>query len=950
MLSLIILVFFNPFAFSQKKDSFIQDSLLSVQLYKKGIAEGRLGDYEGAINSFNQVYRIYQKLYGSNSPLLAYPLTNLGIQYKNLRSLDKAIEIYKKAETLYIGAFGENYPLLGAVYANMANIYRNTGDYSKALEYQVNAYRILCKDSVKLNIGFQNAKFNIAEVRLKLGQNIEAIRFAKSNLKTTLPRLKPRIFDLIALAYRNEGQFELSNENYLNSIKSWIDLYGDANVELVDEYLAYSSFLLLQKQFEKAFLYSGKAQTIVLKFFGEKSVAYSEVQTNFGDYYYQKNIAAQKIDDFRSQQKANLYKAIQYYQNAIISLVGSFDIKNPLVDPPLKNIISEIQLVDAFKKKALAMEKIGDIFRSEFDSKNAEKYFNASLSSLSKATQLIHRLRIGFENEESKLFFSKNQESTFFDAIRISNKMYQQTKDEQFVNMAFGFSERSKASNLLASVKDVKAKEFGEIPDSLLQRENYLKINVANYTSMLFEENNQQKPDSQRVNLYNSKIFKLNREYDQLIKYFEKSYPGYYSYKYENRIISIKEVQSKLRSRDALIEYVVNEPGSKKDVGELYRFVITKDAVNFSMEVIDSTYEQNIDFVHAFLTGQNYLFTKKKDYVHYSLSGYNLYKKLIKPVFYMIDGKDLTIMPDDKLSYIPFDALLTQLPDTNKMDFRNLNYLIRDFAINYSYSATLLYDFQNKNKRSENDLIAFSPEYIATELRTDRENSEKYFFSPLLGAEEEVKNISKSINTVAFAGSLAQESTFKDKAPDFDILHLAMHTIINDSLPMFSKLVFSKPDKNSSDDGFLNTYEIYNIKLNARLAVLSACETGSGKLQKGEGVMSLARGFIYAGCPSIVMTLWPVEDKSGAEIMTSFYSYLAKGKRKDVALRMAKLKHLELSDPLMAHPHYWLGYVSIGNQEPLYLSKDVYFIIFLFIAIIGVFVDRYYRKKKAHRN
>jgi CHAT domain-containing protein len=172
-----------------------------------------------------------------------------------------------------------------------------------------------------------------------------------------------------------------------------------------------------------------------------------------------------------------------------------------------------------------------------------------------------------------------------------------------------------------------------------------------------------------------------------------------------------------------------------------------------------------------------------------------------------------------------------------------------------------------------------------------------YYFSPLPGASEEVENISSHIKTTAFADYLAQENTFKEQAPDFDILHLAMHTIINDSLPMFSKLVFSKPDENTTDDGFLNTYEIYNMKLSARMAVLSACETGSGKLQKGEGVMSLARGFIYAGCPAIVMTLWQVEDKSGSEIMGNFYSYLSKGKRKDVALRMAKLKHLDLSDP-----------------------------------------------------
>ena len=944
-----IQVLINPLVFSQKSDSFVQDSLMSLKIHAKGVATGRLGDYEESINYFNQVYRIYQKLYGDNSLRLASPLINMGIQYKNLRSLDKAIEVYKNAETIIIGSSGEDYPLLGAVYTNIGNIYRLTGDYNKALEYQLNAYRILRNDSVRLNANFQDAKYNIIETQLRIGENTEAIRFAQSNLKTTLPRLKPRIYDLIAFAYRNEGNFELSEKNYLNAIKSWVDLYGNDNVELVDEYLAYSSLLLSQKQFEKALLYSTKAQALVMKFFGEKSTAYSEVQSNFGDYYAMKNVEAQKINDFRRQQKNNLNQAIRYYQNAIVSLVDSFEIKDPFVDPPLKNIISEIQLAEVLRKKALTMEKMGDIFLSEFDYKNSAKYFDTSLRTLTKTTQIIHQLRIGFENEDSKLFFAQNQESTFFDAIRISYKMYEKTKDRQYANMAFEFAERSKASNLLASLKDVKAKEFGGIPDSLLKREDYLKINIANYTSMLFEENHEQKPDSQRVNLYSSKIFKLNNEYNRLIDYFERSYPEYYAFKHENKIIGIKEVQSKLRERDALIEFVVDEPKSGSDHGELYRFVITKDAVDFSMSIIDSNYEKSIDFVFEFLTGTNYLFTKKRDFVRYAVSGYSLYEKLLKPVSKMLYGKDLTIIPDDKLSYIPFDALLMQLPDTSKMDFRNLNYLVRDYAINYSYSSTLLFDFQDKTKNSSKKLIAFSPQYIDNELRTDKESSKKYFFSSLPGASEEVKNVSSYIKTTAFADFLAQEETFKEKAPDFDILHLAMHTIINDSLPMFSKLVFSQPGKNSSDDGFLNTYEIYNMKLNARLAVLSACETGSGKLQKGEGVMSLARGFIYAGCPSIVMTLWQVEDKSGVEIMRNFYSYLSKGKRKDVALRMAKLKHLDSSDPLMAHPHYWLGYVNIGNPESLYTSKDVYFVIFLFITAIIVSIDWYYRKKKPRK-
>ena len=720
--------------FALDKKRIDQDSLMSIKLQKDGIAAGRLGDFELALNNFEQVYRLRQKMFGANSVRLASPLINIGIQYKNLGNFDKAIESYKKAEYLCINNLGDNDPMLGTAYVNLGNIFRLSGDYNQALEYQKNAYRILQKDSVKYNSNFQDSKVSIAEIQLKLGFNKEAIRFAKTNLKNTLPRLKPVLFDLIALAYRNEGEYTLSEQNYLSAINSWIKLYGDDNIELISEYLAYSSFLMSQKSYEEALLYSTKAKSIVLKFYGEKSTTDAEVQSNFGDYYYLKNSEAGQIDDFRMQRKKYLTEALQYYQNSIVSLIDSFQIKDPFVEPPLKNVISEIQLVDVFKKKALSMEKLADIYLSEFDYRNSIRCYNASLKSLSNAVELIHRLQIGFENEESKFFLSQNQESTFSEAINISFKLYSQTKKVEFIEQAFEFSERSKSSSLLASVKDVKAKEFGGIPDSLMKKENILKGNIANYNSMLFEENHSEAPDSQKVNLYSAKIFKYNEEYNRLIDSFEKLFPQYYALKYENKVVGIKEIQSKINNRQSLLEYFVHEPESKTSKGEIYRFLITKDSVNFSKEIIDHSFEKNILSVHDFLISPNYLYTKKKDFVDYSVAAYDLYEKLIKPVAKKLNGTSLTIIPHDKLSYIPFDALLTQLPDTSVMNFRNLNYLVRDYAINYSYSATLLYDYFDQKKRSSKSLLVFSPLYNSQESRIDPETAVSYFLNPLPGA------------------------------------------------------------------------------------------------------------------------------------------------------------------------------------------------------------------------
>jgi len=115
------------------------------------------------------------------------------------------------------------------------------------------------------------------------------------------------------------------------------------------------------------------------------------------------------------------------------------------------------------------------------------------------------------------------------------------------------------------------------------------------------------------------------------------------------------------------------------------------------------------------------------------------------------------------------------------------------------------------------------------------------------------------------------------------------------------------------------------MKFNARMAVLSACNSGGGYLYKSEGTMSLARAFLYSGCPSLVMTLWSVADKSSAAIMIGFYHNLLKGKTKDVALREAKLEYIQsLKRPVNAHPAYWQGFVSIGDQSSLFSPFELY--------------------------
>jgi CHAT domain-containing protein len=194
--------------------------------------------------------------------------------------------------------------------------------------------------------------------------------------------------------------------------------------------------------------------------------------------------------------------------------------------------------------------------------------------------------------------------------------------------------------------------------------------------------------------------------------------------------------------------------------------------------------------------------------------------------------------------------------------------------------------------------LAFAPQYSSTEINlknyrqlVTRQRYRKNLY-PIPGAKEEVESIKKLINTDIYEGLTATETNFKKIAGNYDILHLAMHTVIDNTDPMYSKLIFTL-DNDTVNDGLLNTYEIFGLKLKARMVVLSACSTGNGEISKGEGVISLARGFVYSGVSSLVMTLWEVEDKSGAILMKDFYINLLKGQSKSAALRNAKIKFIK---------------------------------------------------------
>jgi CHAT domain-containing protein len=327
-------------------------------------------------------------------------------------------------------------------------------------------------------------------------------------------------------------------------------------------------------------------------------------------------------------------------------------------------------------------------------------------------------------------------------------------------------------------------------------------------------------------------------------------------------------------------------------------------------------------------------------------ASHKFYRHLLEPFMRDADKvKRLTVVPDGMLNYIPFEVLISEVPqesDSINVLYSDLPFLIKKYQINYNYSSTLLIKDQLKSKQANNGYcLGFAPSAQIV-----------HNMDSLPWAQVELEAIGKIFEGEYYYGNEAGKAEFIEKSSSFSIIHLAMHGHVNMRHPMRSQLLFSLPrDSTNPEAAALFAYEIHNLTLNADLVVLSACETGIGKSERGEGVLSLARAFMYAGAPSVLTTLWKVNDFTSAALIELFYINLSAGMSKPQALQKAKLTFLSRTDLVSGHPAYWGSFISIGSPEPITVSYSLW--VYALITLSGTtflfFLSKLLKKHKATR-
>jgi len=266
-----------------------------------------------------------------------------------------------------------------------------------------------------------------------------------------------------------------------------------------------------------------------------------------------------------------------------------------------------------------------------------------------------------------------------------------------------------------------------------------------------------------------------------------------------------------------------------------------------------------------------------------------LYRLLIAPALPHVRGKELLIVPHDVLHYLPYQALLS---DKGR-------YLIEDYPIYYLSSASLM-QFTREKRRASKE----RKEEKALVMGNPSLGDEAY---DLRFAEREAREIARVYpKSAVYLKSEATKPRAVSLSPDYDILHFAVHGELNQEDPLSSALLLAAGGKG---DGKLRASEIFSLNLKADTVVLSACETGLGKITNGDEIIGLTRAFIYAGTPSVITTLWKIDDRASYELMREFYTNL-RTKKKAEALRQAQLKIMKE----FPHPFFWAAYELSGER------------------------------------
>lgn len=825
-----------------------------------------------------RITELYGSLYyktGAYEEALERTMSALEITSNNLKS---------RSDTL----------MLARMYNNIGLYYIELGDLYQAEDYCKNALQLFKQLDQQIQVA--TTYLNLGEFFSRQGKLQEALEFYEAG-ELSLQKVQNQPLHQIDRSYINihNGIGDVATKlGRFEAAKAALDknqlIHQREPAKQDETYNVLGNYYQTLQQHQAAIENYQNALVIQEEYYGKEHPLLAKTYYSLGQV---------------AQAQTNQEQANAYYDEAILRLG---------LPTNLDSLLALFQAPNVVFDQTVLLQILAAKAQVYLANQNLEKAFAAA----NAAVALLEKMRNGFKEEGSKLFIVQKMIPTYELAIELALSLYKQQAQQSYLETAFQLVEKSKSILLLDALKTENARNFGNIPEELLEEERRLARSRSSYEKLLFEAKLTRNEPA--IAKSEQQLLALKRAAKKLQDKLESAYPKYYELKYQTRLATLKATQASLDANTALLEFF---EGSK----HTYVFSIYQDTVWVNSVERTAQLDKTIKGLRTSLT-DTYMLSKQPEnnYLLFAKQARILYQQYLATALRLDQLERVIFIPDGLLNYIPLEVLLTSKPDYTMRNFKTLPYLIKIVAVSYHYSATLKL-FDRSSPRTNGKLLAMASAYDKSNIQNTkgllkRERQIRLGVSDLPGAKREVEQLEAIFQGSYFYGKAANERTFKQfsQSNEFSVLHLAMHGLVDAQEPAYSNLVFSYSADTTEDD-LLHAYELNLLELEPDLVVLSACETGFGKYERGEGVVSLGRGFMYAGAPSLVMTLWPINDNATSQLIQAFYAELSNGLPKDEAMQKAKVYYLENAKGIGEHPFFWASFINLGNCKAITLKK-----------------------------
>ncbi|MEM7656808.1 MAG: CHAT domain-containing tetratricopeptide repeat protein [Bacteroidota bacterium] len=836
-----------------------------------------------------------------------------GIVYANLGDYDLALE--KALQSLERNQEGEQQAEQVDALAAVALAYHKKADYERAVEYQQQAIDLFqqlgLRDTASW-ISLLNSKvaslYRMEEFDAAVATGSQAIALDPID---QFVRLKIDALSNLAMSHLAREETSLTLQ------------YCRKALALSEANQGYRQKILLHN-LANALRLSGQEQAAIPYY---ESVI--ELHQRTQDVYHPNLAKAYRHLGLIARNQGRWAESQQRFDQAMRVLAPSWHVETSAF-PPLDQILALDNYWRLLRDQAQTEYLLAHEEKKEVHLGEALRYYQE----LDQLIVTMYRT----QSDASVRFWASEAAPIYDRAIEVVWALTQHSQDQEILRLGLHFAEQSKAVLLRTAYQEANARQQVDLPPAVYEHEQQLKRNLGFYQQKARRLTVQLPEDDERLIRTRQKVFQLRRELEDLENEIAVSYPDYATQKEWVNAALIADIQQQLKQESASV-WVYAWGGTHP-----FRFELHEAGIQLHRLTSTDSLQRSIATYRRFLSDFSLASEQALSpelALTYAQTAYALGQDLC-PAGAL--PRKVIIIPDGGVSFLPFESLVTEeIHQAPVNQFAELRYAIQQTSFRYEYSLALMEQSLRTNAQQGAGMLAFAPAYDPAERYGDKQ----WQVSSLPNNEAEAENAVQWFAGETRLGTQATKSRFLEEVDAFQLLHLAMHAVSDPQEPLQSGLIFSSTGEHSD---VLYAHELYALRLGAELAVLSACETGTGQWQEGEGVMSLARAFKQAGVANVLMSLWQAEDQSTQEIMGQFYAQLRQGMGKAEALRAAKLTYLR--EARVVHPFFWSSFVLVGNDQPVQFQAETswqWYVWVILGGLIGGVGSIWYRQRERNK-